>query len=83
MTRAYHLYALSSTPQRVRVGLDWVLDAVLPRPLVRLGIGKEEDALLSAAERTDIYEDLATAPESGAAVADSEEHKESHPQEDL
>jgi NADH dehydrogenase FAD-containing subunit len=58
VTRAYHLYALSSTPQRVRVGLDWILDAVLPRPLVRLGIGKEEDAPLAAAERTGIYEDL-------------------------
>jgi NADH dehydrogenase len=58
VTRAYHLYALSSTPQRVRVGLDWVLDAVLPRLLVRLGIGKEEDAPLAAAERTGIYEDL-------------------------
>jgi NADH dehydrogenase len=57
-TRAYHLYTLSSTPQRVRVGLDWVLDAALPRPLVRLGIGKEEDAPLAAAERTNIYEDL-------------------------
>jgi NADH:ubiquinone reductase (H+-translocating) len=55
VTRAYHLYALSSTPQRVRVGLDWVLDAVLPRPLVRLGIEKEEDATLAAAERTNIY----------------------------
>ncbi len=55
VTRAYHLYALPSTPQRVRVGLDWILDAVLPRPLVRLGIGKEEDASLSAAERTNIY----------------------------
>ena len=58
VTRAYHLYALSSTPQRMRVGLDWVLDAVLPRPLIRLGIGKEEDAPLAAAERTDIYRDL-------------------------
>ena len=57
VTRAYHLYALSSTPRRVRVGLDWILDAVLPRPLVRLGIGKEEDAPLAAAERTGIYED--------------------------
>src|SRR5919202_1111198 len=83
VTRAYHLYALSSMPQRVRVGLDWILDAVLPRPLVRLGIGKEEDAPLTAAERTDIYEDLAAAPESGAAIADGEKHKESHPQENL
>ena len=83
VTLAYHLYALPSTPQRVRVGLDWVLDAVLPRPLVRLGIGKEQDALLSAAERTNIYEDLAAAPQSGGAAADGEKHKESHPQEDL
>ena len=58
VTRAYHVYALSSTPQQVRVGLDWILDAVLPCPLVRLGIGKEEDAPLAAAERTGIYEDL-------------------------
>jgi NADH:ubiquinone reductase (H+-translocating) len=83
VTRAYHLYALSSTPQRVRVGLDWILDAVLPRPLVRLGIGKEEDAALAAAEHTDIYEDLAAAPESGATVADGEKHEKSHPQENL
>jgi NADH dehydrogenase len=58
VTRAYYLYARSSTPQRVRVGIDWVLDAALPRPLVRIGIGKEEDALLAAAEHTGIYEDL-------------------------
>src|SRR5215208_6700436 len=57
VTRAYHLYALSSTPQRVRVGLDWILDAVLPRPLVRLRIGKEEDAPLAPVECTGIYED--------------------------
>src|SRR5919107_1813264 len=83
VTLAYHLYALPSTPQRVRVGLDWVLDAVLPRPLVRLGIGKEQDALLSAAERTNIYEDLAAPPLCGGAAANGEKHKESHPQEDL
>jgi hypothetical protein len=56
---------------------------VLPRPLVRLGIGKEQDALLSAAERTNIYEDLAAPPQSGGAAANGEKHKESHPQEDL
>jgi NADH dehydrogenase len=54
VTLAYHLYALPSTPHRVRVGLDWVLDAVLPRPLVRLGLVREEDASL-AAEHTGIY----------------------------
>jgi NADH dehydrogenase len=58
VTRAYHLYALSSTPQRIRIGLDWILDAVMPRPLVRIGIGKEEDAPLAVAEHTGIYETL-------------------------
>jgi NADH dehydrogenase len=58
VTRAYHLYALHSTPQRVRVGVDWVLDALFPRPLVRIGIGREEEAPPAVAERTDIYEEL-------------------------
>ena len=55
VTRAYHLYALPSTPQRLRVGLDWALDTVLSRPLVQLGLVREEDASLAAAERTGIY----------------------------
>ena len=55
VTRAYHLYALPSMPQRLRVGLDWALDAVLPRPLVQLGLIREEDASLAVAERTGIY----------------------------
>jgi NADH dehydrogenase len=55
VTFAYHLYALPSTPHRVRVGLDWALGAVLPRPLVQLGLVREEDASLAAAERTGIY----------------------------
>ena len=55
VTRAYHLYALPSTPQRLRVGLDWALDALLSRPLVQLGLVREEDAPLATAERTDIY----------------------------
>jgi NADH:ubiquinone reductase (H+-translocating) len=55
VTRAYHLYALPSTPQRLRVGLDWALDAFLSRPLVQLGLVREEDAPLATAERTGIY----------------------------
>jgi NADH dehydrogenase len=55
VTLAYHLYALPSTPHRLRVGLDWALDAALPRPLVQLGLIQEEDASLAAAERTSIY----------------------------
>ena len=55
VTLAYHLYALPSTPHRLRVGLDWALGAVLPRPLVQLGLVREEDASLAVAERTGIY----------------------------
>ena len=55
VTLAYHLYALPSTPHRLRVGLDWALAAVLPRPLVQLGLIREEDASLAVAERTGIY----------------------------
>ena len=55
ITLAYHLYALPSTPHRLRVGLDWALGAVLPSPLVQLGLIREEDASLAAAERTGIY----------------------------
>jgi NADH dehydrogenase len=55
VTLGYHLYALPSTPHRRRVGLDWALGAVLPRPLVRLGLVREEDASLAATEHTGIY----------------------------
>jgi NADH dehydrogenase len=55
VTRAYHLYALPSTPQHLRVGLDWVIDAALARPLIQLGLVQEEDAPLATAERTGIY----------------------------
>ena len=65
-TLAYHLYALPSTPHRLRVGLDWVLDAVLPRPLVQIGLVREEDASL-AAERTGIYAAPSGSVEEGSA----------------
>ena len=55
VTLAYHLCAQPSTRHRLRVGLDWALAAVLPRPLVQLGPIQEEDASLAVAERTGIY----------------------------
>jgi NADH:ubiquinone reductase (H+-translocating) len=55
VTLAYHLYALPSTPHRLRVGLDWALVAVLPCPLVQVGLFREEDASLVVTERTGIY----------------------------
>ena len=36
MTRGYHL--LSMPGNRVRVAADWLLDAVLPRQAVQLGL---------------------------------------------
>ncbi|MFK3979810.1 NAD(P)/FAD-dependent oxidoreductase [Micromonospora sp. NPDC050397] len=36
VTRGYHLFALPSN--RARVGVDWLLDAVLSRPAVQLGL---------------------------------------------
>ena len=66
-TLAYHLYALPSTPHRLRVGLDWVLDAVLPRPFVQIGLVREEDASLAAAERTGIYAAPSGSVEEGSA----------------
>ena len=69
VTRAYHLYALPSTPQRLRVGLDWALDAILPRPLVQLGLVQEEDAPLAAAEHTGIYAAPQEPAEEGSAPA--------------
>jgi len=55
VARAYHLWTPPATPQRLRVALDWALDAVLPRPLVQLGLTPETEAPLSAAEHTGIY----------------------------
>jgi NADH dehydrogenase len=53
-TRGYHLLAIPSTNNRLRVSLDWLLDWALPPQVVQLGFLREEQAM-AAAERGAIY----------------------------
>jgi NADH:ubiquinone reductase (H+-translocating) len=54
-TRGYHLLALPSTGNRIRVSLDWLLDWAMRPQLAQLGFLREEQATLAAAEHTGIY----------------------------
>jgi NADH dehydrogenase len=55
-TRGYHLLALPSTGNRIRVALDWLLDWAMRPQLAQLGFLPEEDATMATAEHTDIYQ---------------------------
>ncbi len=55
VARGYHLLALPSTSNRVRVLGDWVLNAVLPPQAASLALVRPQDALIAAAQHTDIY----------------------------
>ncbi|NAZ83215.1 FAD-dependent oxidoreductase [Kineococcus sp. R8] len=55
VARGYHLYALPSIPNRVRVLTDWILHAVLPVQSVSLNQTRSEDALIPTAQNTEIY----------------------------
>ena len=55
VTRGYHLLALPSTGNRIRVSLDWLLDWVMRPQLAQLGFLGEEQATVAAAEHTGIY----------------------------
>ncbi len=54
VTRGYHLLALPSTGNRLRVATDWLLDAVLPPQLVRLGFVSDAEWTVAAAEGVDL-----------------------------
>ena len=54
-TRGYHLLALPSTGNRIRVSLDWLLDWVMRPQLAQLGFLREEQATMAAAEHTGIF----------------------------
>ena len=54
-TRGYHLLALPSTGNRIRVSLDWLLDWAMRPQLAQLGFLREEQATLAEAEHTGIY----------------------------
>jgi NADH:ubiquinone reductase (H+-translocating) len=55
VTRAYHLYALPSTANRVRVAADWLWQAVLPPESTQLGVIRPEDARVASAQGTGLY----------------------------
>ncbi|SDS72300.1 NAD(P)/FAD-dependent oxidoreductase [Actinopolymorpha singaporensis] len=55
VTRGYHLTALPATSNRLRVAADWLLDAALPPQAVQLSEIRPGDALIAAAEGTEIY----------------------------
>jgi NADH dehydrogenase len=54
-TRGYHLLALPSNGNRIRVALDWLLDWAMRPQLAQLGFLPEERATMAAAEHTGIY----------------------------
>jgi NADH:quinone reductase (non-electrogenic) len=54
-TRGYHLLALPSAGNRIRVSLDWLLDWAMKPQLAQLGFLPEERATIAAAEQTAIY----------------------------
>jgi NADH dehydrogenase len=55
VTRGYHLLALPSAGNRVRVSLDWLLDWAMRPQLAQLGFLREDQATMAAAEHTGIY----------------------------
>ena len=54
-TRGYHLLALPSNGNRIRVSLDWLLDWAIRPQVAQLGFLREEQATMAAAEHTGIY----------------------------
>jgi NADH:ubiquinone reductase (H+-translocating) len=54
-TRGYHLLALPSNGNRLRVSLDWLLDWAIRPQVAQLGFLREEQATMAAAEHTGIY----------------------------
>jgi NADH:ubiquinone reductase (H+-translocating) len=55
VTRGYHVLALPSPGNRIRVSLDWLLDWATRPQLARLGFLREEQATMATAEQTGIY----------------------------
>ena len=55
MTRGYHLFALPSTANRLRVATDWLWQSVLPPESTQLSVVRPEDARLASAQATQLY----------------------------
>ncbi len=52
VARGYHLYALPSMANRVRVGTDWLLAALLPAQSVEVSRIRPDQALVSTAQQS-------------------------------
>ena len=60
VTKGYHLFALPTLPAKIRVGADWLLAATLPARVVQLNDVADADALISAAQFTQIYPEVSS-----------------------
>ncbi|CCQ14759.1 FAD-dependent pyridine nucleotide-disulphide oxidoreductase [Rhodococcus sp. AW25M09] len=56
VARGYHLYALPTVSARVRVATDWLYSSVLATRVVNLDQVRSEDALISKAQSTGVYD---------------------------
>lgn len=55
VARGYHLYALPSAANRVRVAVDWLLATALPTQDVQIGAIPSQAALVATAQQTERY----------------------------
>lgn len=55
VTRGYHLLALPSMSNRIRVASDWAFQTLLPPDETQLSVVREEDARLAAAQGSTLY----------------------------
>lgn len=55
LARGYHLLALPSMGNRMRVLTDWVHNVLLPPQSASLALVDPEDALISSAQHTQMY----------------------------
>ena len=74
IARGYHLLALPSTQQRVRVATDWLLNAVLPPQSASLALVRPEDALIRVAQGTQDYAPARPHTNEPASRPESDQH---------
>jgi NADH dehydrogenase len=67
VTRGYHLLALPSAGNRIRVSVDWLLDWAMGPQLAQLGFLREDEATIAAAEHVSIYPEPAAGEWEAAA----------------
>jgi NADH:quinone reductase (non-electrogenic) len=68
--RGYHLMALPSMGNRMRVFTDWLLNAALPPQSASLAVIRAEDARIATAQSTEIYPKPASRPAGSRPLSD-------------